>query len=179
MFCFQCQETVGNAGCTVRGVCGKSGSTSNLQDLLIYVLKGVSVYGEELKRLGSTDRSPAKITYQGLFATITNANFDDARFIALIREALRQRGQLRSRFLALYKERAGKTSPEHCLKRPHGHRMTPPCSLGRLSPLAYWPLLTRMYVPCVNCSSSALRELPPMQTTPPFSVTVKMGSRTS
>lgn len=108
MFCFQCQETVGNAGCTVRGVCGKSGSTSNLQDLLIYVLKGVSVYGEELKRLGSTDRSPAKITYQGLFATITNANFDDARFIALIREALRQRGQLRSRFLALYKERAGK-----------------------------------------------------------------------
>lgn len=107
MFCFQCQETVGNTGCKVRGVCGKPESTSNLQDLLIYVLKGISIYGEELKKLGSPDHSAATIIYQGLFSTITNANFDDTRLVALIREALAQRDLLRSRFLTLYKEKTG------------------------------------------------------------------------
>lgn len=47
MFCYQCQETAGNKGCTIRGVCGKPETTA-IQDLLIYTLKGISVYGEEL-----------------------------------------------------------------------------------------------------------------------------------
>ena len=57
MFCFQCQETAKNTGCTVRGVCGKPEETANLQDLLIFVLKGISVYGEKLKELGAADRT--------------------------------------------------------------------------------------------------------------------------
>jgi len=56
MFCFQCQETAKNTGCTVKGVCGKQESLANLQDLLIYILKGISVYGEKAKELGIVDK---------------------------------------------------------------------------------------------------------------------------
>ena len=107
MFCFQCQETAKNTGCTVKGVCGKPEETANLQDLLIFVLKGISVYGEKLKELGVPDRSNDDFIAQGLFATITNANWDDARFSAMITDGLQRRDQIRSRFLAAYKEKNG------------------------------------------------------------------------
>ena len=107
MFCFQCQETAKNTGCTVKGVCGKPEETANLQDLLIFVLRGISVYGEKLKELGAADRTNDDFVAQGLFATITNANWDDARFSAMITEGLQRRDQLRSQFLAAYKEKNG------------------------------------------------------------------------
>jgi hydroxylamine reductase len=107
MFCFQCQETAKNVGCTVKGVCGKPEETANLQDLLIFVLRGISVYGEKLKELGAADRTNDDFIDQGLFATITNANWDDARFTTLITEGLQRRDQIRSRFLAAYKEKNG------------------------------------------------------------------------
>jgi hydroxylamine reductase len=107
MFCFQCQETAKNTGCTVKGVCGKPEETANLQDLLIFVLKGISVYGEKLKELGTTDRTNDDFITQGLFATITNANWDDARFKAMIQEGLQRRDQLKATFLAAYKEKNG------------------------------------------------------------------------
>ena len=53
MFCFQCQETAKNSGCTVKGVCGKPEETADLQDLLIYVCKGISVYARKLKAKGT------------------------------------------------------------------------------------------------------------------------------
>jgi len=49
MFCYQCQETAKNSGCTIRGVCGKTDQTANLQDLLIYILKGIAIYAEKDK----------------------------------------------------------------------------------------------------------------------------------
>ena len=107
MFCFQCQETARNTGCTVKGVCGKPEETANLQDLLIFVLRGISVYGEKLKELGAADRTNDDFVGQGLFATITNANWDDARFSAMITDGLQRRDQIRSRFLAAYKEKNG------------------------------------------------------------------------
>jgi len=107
MFCFQCQETAKNTGCTVKGVCGKPEETANLQDLLIFVLRGIAVYEEKLKELGAADRSNDDFAAQGLFATITNANWDDLRFTAMITEGLQRRDQLRSRFLAAYKEKNG------------------------------------------------------------------------
>ena len=107
MFCFQCQETAKNSGCTVKGVCGKPEETANLQDLLIYVLKGISVYGDKLKELSATDRSNDEFITQGLFATITNVNWDNARFNALIQEALNRRDRVRDKFLATYKEKNG------------------------------------------------------------------------
>ena len=107
MFCFQCQETAKNTGCTVRGVCGKPEETANLQDLLIFVLKGLSVYGEKLKELGAADRTNDDFIAQGLFATITNANWDDTRFTAMIQEGLQRQGQIKAKFLAAYKEKNG------------------------------------------------------------------------
>jgi len=107
MFCFQCQETAKNTGCTVKGVCGKQGETADLQDLLIFVLKGISIYGEKLKELGAADRSNDDFVVQGLFATITNANFDDVRFTTLIQEGLQRRDKIKSAFLAAYKEKNG------------------------------------------------------------------------
>nr|WP_319550615.1 hydroxylamine reductase [Desulfogranum marinum] len=78
MFCFQCQEAAKGTGCTVKGVCGKQDTTANLQDLLIYDLKGIAVLAKSLKEAGvAVDNSVGLFICQGLFTTITNANFDD------------------------------------------------------------------------------------------------------
>jgi hydroxylamine reductase len=107
MFCFQCQETAKNEGCTVRGVCGKTDETANLQDLLIYTLKGISIYAEKIKELGGDYTDIGLFIMQSLFATITNANFDSERFISLIKKAVERRNKLRERFIALYKSKKG------------------------------------------------------------------------
>ena len=95
MFCYQCQETAKNSGCTVKGVCGKSEDTANLQDLLIYALRGIAVYGEKSKELGISTREDGLFLAQGLFTTITNANFDNDRIIELIKEALNRKETLK------------------------------------------------------------------------------------
>ncbi len=107
MFCFQCQETAKNTGCTIKGVCGKPEETANLQDLLIHVLKGIAVYSEKLTEFGISDNESALFTARCLFATITNANWDDARFAAMIREGLQRRDRLKDQFLAAYREKNG------------------------------------------------------------------------
>ncbi len=107
MFCFQCQETAKNTGCTVRGVCGKPEETAGLQDLLIFVLKGMAVYQEKLKEAGSPERGNDDFISQSLFATITNGNWDDARFVAMIEEGLQRKAALREKFLATYKAKNG------------------------------------------------------------------------
>ena len=95
MFCFQCHETAGNKGCMFGGVCGKKPETANLQDLLIYVTKGLS---EITTRLRSEDKEvPAaidRLITTNLFMTITNANFDDDRFIDRINATLSSRDEL-------------------------------------------------------------------------------------
>ncbi|MCK9233307.1 MAG: hydroxylamine reductase [Syntrophales bacterium] len=95
MFCFQCQETVKNEGCGVRGVCGKTEETANLQDLLIHVLKGIALYAEKAGQKGPLDRRYGRFVAEALFATITNVNFDNDRITALIREALALRDALK------------------------------------------------------------------------------------
>ncbi len=95
MFCFQCQETAKNTGCTVKGVCGKPEETADLQDLLIHALKGLAVYGEKAGELGISNRDNGAFAAQGLFATITNANWDDDRFVAMIKETLKRRDALK------------------------------------------------------------------------------------
>ena len=108
MFCFQCQETAKNTGCTVRGVCGKQEDLANLQDLMIHVLKGIAIYGEKAKELGIVDREAGLFIAQGLFATITNANWSEQWFFDHIRQALKVRENLKEKFLAAYKEKNGK-----------------------------------------------------------------------
>ncbi len=68
MFCFQCQETAKNTGCTIKGMCGKPEETANLQDLLLFVLRGMAVYGEKLKELGQPDRSQRRLCPAGTFS---------------------------------------------------------------------------------------------------------------
>ena len=91
MLCFQCQETAKNQGCTVKGVCGKPEETANLQDLLIYVCKGISVYGEKMNELGTVDRKAAHFICKALFTTITNVAWDDDIIIGSIKEGLKVR----------------------------------------------------------------------------------------
>ena len=95
MFCFQCQETAGNKGCMFGGVCGKKPETANLQDLLIYVTKGLSEITTRLRSEGK--EIPAaidRLITTNLFMTITNANFDDDRFIDRINATLSNRDEL-------------------------------------------------------------------------------------
>ena len=95
MFCFQCQETADNKGCMFGGVCGKKPETANLQDLLIYVTKGLSEITTRLRSEGK--EIPAaidRLITTNLFMTITNANFDDDRFIDRINETLSSRDEL-------------------------------------------------------------------------------------
>ncbi len=112
MFCYQCQETAKNSGCTIKGVCGKLEETANLQDLLIFVLRGIAVYGEKLTMLDCPDRSNDAFVLQGLFATITNAGWDDARFEVMIQEALERRDVLKAKFMETYKAKQGKEFTE-------------------------------------------------------------------
>jgi len=102
MFCYQCQETAKNEGCTVKGMCGKTGETADLQDLLIYALRGFAVYAEKAKELGISVKKDGLFVAQALFATITNANFDNDRIIELIKETLNHREALKENFLAAY-----------------------------------------------------------------------------
>lgn len=88
MFCFQCQETVKNQGCMVKGVCGKEETTAQLQDLLIYNLKGIAYLAEGKAKKGDDVSSIGKLICDGLFATITNANFDNNRITELVKEAI-------------------------------------------------------------------------------------------
>ncbi len=110
MFCFQCQEAAKNEGCTVRGVCGKRPETADLQDLLIYQLKGIAELAS--LRPETVDREVGRFISKALFATITNVNFDDERFFTLIEEAEALRRDIADR-LTLSTEDHAKL-PENC-----------------------------------------------------------------
>lgn len=150
MFCFQCQETAKNTGCTVKGMCGKPEETANLQDLLIFVLRGIAVYGERLKELGQPDRSNDDFVLQALFATITNANWDDARFVALIQDALARRDKLKDTFLEAYKAKHGQDFADPL---PEAATWTGDSSVfaEKAKAWASSPRKTRMCAPCARC----------------------------
>lgn len=95
MFCYQCQETAQGRGCTVAGVCGKNAEVAAMQDLLIYVTKGLSAVTTALREQGvSIDASVNHLVTMNLFTTITNANFDEDSIRARITETLRVNEEL-------------------------------------------------------------------------------------
>lgn len=95
MFCYQCQETAGCSGCTRAGVCGKTADVANMQDLLVYVTKGLSAVTTQLRREGKTiEPSVNHRVTLNLFITITNANFDKEMIIKAIEETLRVKQEL-------------------------------------------------------------------------------------
>ena len=101
MFCYQCQETAGCSGCTVKGVCGKPADVARLQDLLIYVVKGLSAVAVRGREVGINNREVNKFVAESLFTTITNANFNDEVFVARVRTGLALREYLKKEIEAL------------------------------------------------------------------------------
>ncbi len=100
MFCYQCEQTAGGKGCTKQGVCGKTAEVANLQDLLLYQLKGISVYARALAERGEKiDEQIVRFVENCLFTTLTNVNFDAEVHVDLlkqsqkIKEELQQRGK--------------------------------------------------------------------------------------
>ncbi len=94
MFCYQCQETSRNTGCTTRGVCGKDGSVADLQDVLVYGLKGLAALARRARAAGSSPASSGAFIMKCLFATITNANFDASRIRGLVFETVERKRTL-------------------------------------------------------------------------------------
>ena len=88
MFCYQCQEAAKGTGCTIQGVCGKKEDVAHLQDLMVYTVKGMAVLAQKGAEAGMTFPETDHFIQTGLFMTITNANFDDGKFIEKIREGL-------------------------------------------------------------------------------------------
>jgi len=100
MFCYQCQETINGKGCTVGGACGKKADLANMQDLLIFVLKGIAIYDEKAREIGVETEKADTFLLTGLFMTITNANYDKDRFIDSIKEGLQIRDELKDAYIA-------------------------------------------------------------------------------
>jgi len=100
MFCYQCEQTAKGSGCTAHGVCGKDPETSDLQDLLVYAVEGISMYAHRAGELGLRDRGIDRFVIEALFTTVTNVNFDSERIANLIQQA----GGLKEKARNMYEE---------------------------------------------------------------------------
>ena len=97
MFCFQCQETAGGRACTVRGVCGKTPPVAAMQDLLVYVTKGLGAVTTRLRQAGkNVPEAIDRLVTENLFVTITNANFDEEAIAARVAKTLVEKAKLRA-----------------------------------------------------------------------------------
>ena len=96
MFCYQCEQTANGKGCTKQGVCGKTPEVANLQDLLIFQLKGISCYGDILlKKVMRPEKRVVSFIENCLFTTLTNVNFDPEVHVKLLQEAQKIKDELR------------------------------------------------------------------------------------
>ena len=98
MFCYQCEQTAHNTGCTESGICGKDPETAALQDLLVHVTKGIAMYAHRARALGAVDAAVDRFVLEALFTTVTNVNFDPQRVAAEIRDAVIQRDSARGMY---------------------------------------------------------------------------------
>jgi len=98
MLCYQCEQTAKGSGCTVQGVCGKDATTAALQDVLVYLAKGVAQYAHRGREAGAKDRDVDVFVVRALFSTVTNVNFDPERLAGLIVQAV----EVRDKAKALY-----------------------------------------------------------------------------
>jgi hydroxylamine reductase len=100
MFCYQCEQTAKGEGCTKVGVCGKESDVAGLQDLLIYALKGLSLYALEGRKMGVVNPEINDFTCKAMFSTLTNVNFDVDRFVQLIQRCVALRENLKEKVKA-------------------------------------------------------------------------------
>ena len=113
MFCRQCEQTFKSKGCETVGVCGKSEDVANLQDVLLHSLKSAAVYGYKARQLGVRDVSADYFILEGIFATLTNVNFDEAAIEKMIRQSLEIRARLKEAY-----EKAVAESPDRADQLP-------------------------------------------------------------
>jgi hydroxylamine reductase len=111
MFCYQCEQTAKGTGCTTLGICGKEPTTAVLQDLLVYAIKDLSRYANRARQLGSVDKAVNIFTIKAMFSTLTNVDFDPARFQALLKEAASIKEKAKSIYETACK-RAGKQAEQ-------------------------------------------------------------------
>ena len=105
MFCYQCEQTANGKGCTRQGVCGKTPEVANLQDLLIFQLKGISCYGKMLQDQGEKlDKGVISFIENCLFTTLTNVNFDAEVHVKLLKEAQKIKDEMHQKIGAIATE---------------------------------------------------------------------------
>ncbi len=97
MFCYQCEQTVGGKGCTKLGVCGKTPEVANLQDLLIYQIKGISCYAKEIVEKGENVDKDIVRFIENSFTTLTNVNFDADVHVQMLKESQKIKEALRKK----------------------------------------------------------------------------------
>jgi len=100
MFCFQCEQTAKGEGCTKIGVCGKQPEVAALQDLLIYATKGIAQVAVEGTKVNVRDAAVNRFACEAIFSTLTNVDFDPARFVSLINDAVKHREALKAKVQA-------------------------------------------------------------------------------
>jgi len=100
MFCNQCEQTAKTGACEKIGVCGKNEEVSNLQDLLIHATQGLALYAAEGRKQGIIDETADLFTMEAIFSTLTNVDFDPARFQELINQAVSLRDAMKSKVAA-------------------------------------------------------------------------------
>jgi hydroxylamine reductase len=101
MFCYQCEQTAKGTGCTIAGVCGKTADVATLQDLLVYMLRGLSQLTMEAGKAGIRDEKIDVFTCEALFATLTNVNFDPESMASYIRKTADYQGQIHDRLIGV------------------------------------------------------------------------------
>jgi len=100
MFCYQCQEAAKGTGCTIKGVCGKPAEVANLQDLMIYTLKGIALVSQIGIENNIEFSEADEFIINGLFMTITNANYDDAVFVEKIKLGIKLRESMKQELIS-------------------------------------------------------------------------------
>ena len=100
MFCYQCSQTAGGTGCTIKGVCGKEPTVARLQDNLLFAIKGISAYLYHARELGYSDPEVDAFIERGFFSTLTNVNFDPEEFLRLAVQA----GEMNIRTMKMLKK---------------------------------------------------------------------------
>lgn len=137
MFCYQCEQTANGKGCTRLGVCGKTPEIANLQDLLIFQLKGISCYGKVLIEKGQhIDKDIVRFVENCLFTTLTNVNFDADMHVSLLRESQ----QIKENFVKLWAKSKiilctqPIIFPKQSRKCSKTHRLRELCTKSRLTP---------------------------------------------
>ncbi len=109
MYCNQCEQTAKGVACTTIGVCGKNEEVADLEDLLIYALCGMSLFANEARQKGIVDEDIDRFTMEAVFSTLTNVDFDPARFEVLIKKVIELREDLKNKVAAA----GGKTDFDH------------------------------------------------------------------